>query len=173
MRAAIRREVALIEPLDDLEQSSKLDVLSWIDSGVKICRVEKPATPPKHLVSYVAVIDHEYVILVYYINAGLWLPTGGHVEPGEQLGTRTYPYGTHSAAIASQPGKSHFTVLSSDYGAACCVAPVKAGANAWRAPPPEPGALLFSYQYAASPGGRCAPGSGAGTPSIAAVFSGN
>ncbi len=83
MRAAIREEVERIVPLDQLEQASKSEVLSWIDSGIEICRLGKPATPPMHLVAYFAFVDHEYILLVDHINAGLWLPTGGHVEPGE------------------------------------------------------------------------------------------
>ena len=83
MRAAIRKEVELIQPLDGLEQATKLDVLAWIDSGAELCRLEKPATPSKHLISYFAVVDGEHVLLVDHINAELWLPTGGHVDPGE------------------------------------------------------------------------------------------
>jgi len=83
MRTEIRREVECIAPLDDIERAAKLDVLDWIDSGVEVCRIEKPSTPPKHLVSYFALVDHEYILLVDHINAELWLPTGGHVEPGE------------------------------------------------------------------------------------------
>lgn len=83
MRAEIREEVELIRPLDDLERESKLDVLAWIDSGAELCRLEKPATPPKHLISYFAVVDDEHLLLVDHINAELWLPTGGHVDPGE------------------------------------------------------------------------------------------
>jgi 8-oxo-dGTP pyrophosphatase MutT (NUDIX family) len=83
MRAQIRKEIELIEPFDELERAGKTDVLSWIDSGIEICRLEKPAVPPKHLISYFAVVDGEYLLLVDHINAELWLPTGGHVEPGE------------------------------------------------------------------------------------------
>lgn len=83
MRREIRTEVETITPLDDIERGTKSDVLSWIDSGAELCRTQKPATPPKHLVSYFAVIDGEYILLVDHINAELWLPTGGHVEPGE------------------------------------------------------------------------------------------
>lgn len=83
MRAEIRREVESIEPLDELERAAKNDALSWIDSGVEICRLQKPDIPPKHLISYFAVVDGEHILLVDHINAELWLPTGGHVEPGE------------------------------------------------------------------------------------------
>ena len=83
MRAEIRKEVELIQPLDMLEQESILNVLAWIDSGAQVCRLEKPATPPKHLVSYFVLVDDDHLLLVDHINAELWLPTGGHVEPGE------------------------------------------------------------------------------------------
>ncbi len=83
MRAEIRKEIELIDPLDELERASKIDVLAWIDSGAEICRLKKPATPPKHLISYFAVVDGDHILLVDHINAELWLPTGGHVEPGE------------------------------------------------------------------------------------------
>jgi 8-oxo-dGTP pyrophosphatase MutT (NUDIX family) len=39
--------------------------------------------PPKHLVSYFAVVDEDHILLVDHKNARLWLPSGGHVEPGE------------------------------------------------------------------------------------------
>ena len=84
MRAQIRKEIAGIQPLDELEYLSQVDVLSWIDSGAELCRRHKPASPPKHLVAYFAVVDDDHILLVDHINAELWLPTGGHVEPGEQ-----------------------------------------------------------------------------------------
>lgn len=83
MRAAIRKEVEQIEAIDEFESRAQVDVLDWIDSGIELCRLHKPATPPKHLISYFAVVDGDYVLLVDHINAGLWLPPGGHVEPGE------------------------------------------------------------------------------------------
>lgn len=82
-REAIRSEVAAIKPLDDKEVITQTEVLAWIDSGVELCRIEKPATPPKHLVSYFALVDGDHILLVDHINAELWLPTGGHVNPGE------------------------------------------------------------------------------------------
>ncbi len=83
MRSAIRQEVELIRPQDDLEHETKRDVLAWIDSGAELCRLAKPATPPKHLIAYFVVTDGDHVLLVDHINAELWLPTGGHVDPGE------------------------------------------------------------------------------------------
>jgi len=83
IRSAIREEVASIEPFDALERAHREDVLAWIDSGVELCRTQKPATPPKHLVSYFVLVNHEHLLLVDHRNAQLWLPSGGHVEPGE------------------------------------------------------------------------------------------
>jgi 8-oxo-dGTP pyrophosphatase MutT (NUDIX family) len=83
MRDAIREEIAAITPLDMLEQQYLASALEWIDSGAELCRIAKPATPPVHLVSYFAVIDVDNILLVDHKNAQLWLPTGGHVEPGE------------------------------------------------------------------------------------------
>lgn len=83
MRQAIRAELSAIQPLDALEQAHLADALAWVDSGAELCRTAKPATPPKHLVSYFVVVDGDHLLLVDHRNAQLWLPTGGHVEPGE------------------------------------------------------------------------------------------
>jgi 8-oxo-dGTP diphosphatase len=82
-RAAIRGEVAAIQPFDEPEASHRTAALAWIDSGAPLCRTAKPATPPKHLVSYFAVIDEDHILLVDHKSAQLWLPPGGHVEEGE------------------------------------------------------------------------------------------
>jgi 8-oxo-dGTP diphosphatase len=83
MRERIRREIARIVPFDEVERAHHAEALAWIDSGVELCRLAKPATPPKHLVAYTAVVDSGSILLVDHRNARLWLPTGGHVEPGE------------------------------------------------------------------------------------------
>jgi ADP-ribose pyrophosphatase YjhB (NUDIX family) len=82
-RAAIRSELESIEPLDALELEHRSEALAWVDSGAPLFRTAKPATPPKHLVSYFAVVDGESILLVDHKNAQLWLPPGGHVEEGE------------------------------------------------------------------------------------------
>jgi 8-oxo-dGTP diphosphatase len=83
IRSAIRCEVASIEPIDPLEESHRAETLAWIDSDAPLFRTAKPATPPKHLVSYFAVVDGDNILLVDHTSAQLWLPPGGHVEPGE------------------------------------------------------------------------------------------
>jgi ADP-ribose pyrophosphatase YjhB (NUDIX family) len=80
---AIRGEVASIRPFDSLEETHRADALAWIDSGAPLFRTAKPATPPKHLVAYFAVVDRDNILLVDHRSAQLWLPPGGHVEPGE------------------------------------------------------------------------------------------
>ena len=83
LREEILQEIGSIEPFDAVEKLHKEDVLSWVQSGIELCRIYKPAVPPKHLVSYFVVVDEMYVLLVDHRNAKLWLPTGGHVESGE------------------------------------------------------------------------------------------
>ena len=74
-----------IEPFDDLEAEHRRDTLRWLESTDDVFRRTKPATPDRHLVSYVAVLDRagRSSLLVDHVNAGLWLPPGGHVEPDE------------------------------------------------------------------------------------------
>ena len=85
MRTKILQIISSIKPIDKLEEENINDTISWIESGVEIFRIEKPATPPKHLVSYFVLIDKEKkkILLMDHINAGLWLPSGGHVEINE------------------------------------------------------------------------------------------
>jgi 8-oxo-dGTP pyrophosphatase MutT (NUDIX family) len=82
-RQQIRSEIESIKPLDLLETEDCTRVLAWLDSGADLVRLVKPATPPKHMVSYFAVVDGSKILLVDHKNAQLWLPTGGHVEAGE------------------------------------------------------------------------------------------
>lgn len=79
------QDVAAIDPCDELERAHKLDVLAWMTSGAPIYRRQKPATPPKHLVSYCVLFDRvrESVLLIDHRDAGLWLATGGHVDIDE------------------------------------------------------------------------------------------
>ena len=79
----IRAELAHIKPLDATETAHLEDARAWVASGAPLFRTAKPATPPKHLVAYFAVVDEGHILLVDHRNAQMWLPTGGHVEPGE------------------------------------------------------------------------------------------
>lgn len=83
--STILQQVEGIEPWDELERAHQRDVTAWINSGAPLFRVTKPDQPPQHLVSYFVLADlsHRALLLVDHINAERWLPTGGHVEPGE------------------------------------------------------------------------------------------
>ena len=72
-------------PLDAVEAVHQADILAWLLSGAEIYRRAKPATPPKHLVVYAAIVDpaRRQTFLIRHRKSGLWLPTGGHVDPGE------------------------------------------------------------------------------------------
>ena len=83
MTTRVHSEVQEIRPMDSVELAHLEDAIAWVNSGAPLFRVAKPATPPKHLVSYFAVVDQEHILLVDHKNAKLWLPTGGHVEPNE------------------------------------------------------------------------------------------
>jgi 8-oxo-dGTP pyrophosphatase MutT (NUDIX family) len=84
-RAGAEAALVAIVPGDDTERSHRADALAWVRSDAPVCRVAKPATPPKHLVSYVFLVDPHVraCLLVDHRLAQLWLPTGGHVDPGE------------------------------------------------------------------------------------------
>jgi len=77
--------VSGIEPTDDLGQEHRRNALSWLAGTDDIFRRVKPLTPSPHLVSYFLPVDRQAgsVLLCDHRLSGLWLPTGGHVEPGE------------------------------------------------------------------------------------------
>ena len=83
--ADIASVVLGIEPVDDLERHHRDDALAWLRSTDDVFRRVPPRTPPKHLVAYVVLRDEAdgSILLVDHRQSGLWLPAGGHVEPGE------------------------------------------------------------------------------------------
>jgi len=85
MRENIEHIIEAIQPFDEIEAAHRDDALRWIQSGEEIFRLEKPAVPPKHLVSYGVLTDHAQhaIMLVDHKKAKLWLPPGGHVEKDE------------------------------------------------------------------------------------------
>jgi 8-oxo-dGTP diphosphatase len=74
-----------LRPGDALETEHRAATLGWLESTDDVFRRIKPATPDQHLVSYVVLVDPDdgSTLLVDHINAGLWLPPGGHVEADE------------------------------------------------------------------------------------------
>ncbi len=96
-----------IEPFDALEREHITLTLNWIGSGAPLWRIQKPALPPMHLVSYFVLIDlaANHLLLVDHKLAGLWLPGGGHVEGGE------HPTDTVRREVREELGiEAHFLV---------------------------------------------------------------
>jgi 8-oxo-dGTP pyrophosphatase MutT (NUDIX family) len=86
---------ALIELVRDIPvmdppgEAHRTEALRWLRGTTDVYRRVKPATPDPHLVAYLLVVDRasRSVLLCDHRLAGLWLPTGGHVEPGEAPST--------------------------------------------------------------------------------------
>jgi len=73
-----------IMPGDAVEAEHQANTLhGW--RPLRTCFGASSRDPDRHLVSYGAILDPAdgSSLLVDHINAGLWLPPGGHVEPGE------------------------------------------------------------------------------------------
>ncbi|GLW30361.1 NUDIX domain-containing protein [Actinoplanes regularis] len=82
--AVVHELVSRMEPVDGLEAEHRALVLDWLTGTDDVFRRVPPAEPPQHLVSYVVPVAADgRVLLVDHVKAGLWLPPGGHVEPGE------------------------------------------------------------------------------------------
>lgn len=81
----VAAQIMGIDPSDETERTHRADVLDWLATTDDVFRRVSPRTPPKHLVSYFLLRDPTdgAVLLVDHRKAGLWLPTGGHVDPGE------------------------------------------------------------------------------------------
>lgn len=78
--------IGCITPLDDLERRHLDDAREWLSSTSDVFRrTASPVAPPKHLVSYFLLVDRDEgaFLLGDHRKSGLWLPSGGHVEPGE------------------------------------------------------------------------------------------
>ena len=77
--------VAKVTPLDVVESDHIADTLRWLEGTDDVFRLSEPALPERHLVSYIVILDRDNfdVFLVDHVNAGLFLPPGGHVEPDE------------------------------------------------------------------------------------------
>jgi len=82
---SISRLVRSVEPFDEREREHQTHALQWLTTTDDIFRRVKPATPYCHLVCYTPLMDphSKSSLMVDHIEANLWLPPGGHVEPNE------------------------------------------------------------------------------------------
>jgi 8-oxo-dGTP pyrophosphatase MutT (NUDIX family) len=105
LKSMITGLVSGIEPTDDLGQEHSRSALSWLAGTDDIFRREKPRTPSPHLVSYFLLVDRPAgsVLLCDHRLSGLWLPTGGHVEPGEHPLDTVRREATEELGVTAQP----------------------------------------------------------------------
>ena len=74
-----------IEPMDSVESGHIADASAWLCVTNDVFRrATAPTEPAKHLVSYFLLVDpvSGHILLGDHRKSGLWLPSGGHVEPG-------------------------------------------------------------------------------------------
>jgi 8-oxo-dGTP pyrophosphatase MutT (NUDIX family) len=85
VHAALIELVESLRPTDEVGARHREQALEWLRSTEDVHRRVKPATPSPHLVVYFLLVDAGAgrVLLCDHRLSGLWLPTGGHVEPGE------------------------------------------------------------------------------------------
>ncbi|MEU4238197.1 NUDIX hydrolase [Actinoplanes sp. NPDC026619] len=82
--AVVHDLVSRFVPADELGAEHRASALAWLAGTDDVFRRVKPASPPQHLVSYVVPVAADgRILLADHINAGLWLPPGGHVEVDE------------------------------------------------------------------------------------------
>jgi 8-oxo-dGTP pyrophosphatase MutT (NUDIX family) len=100
VEAEIRALVESVAPMDELEDHHRAECLAWLAGTDDIFRRAKPRTPSPHLVAYFLLHDEAdgSVLLVDHRKAGMWLPSGGHVEPGE------HPAGTVRREVVEELG---------------------------------------------------------------------
>lgn len=94
-----------IVPGDDLERDHLDRACSWAASGADLYRLDAIDVPPTHLVVYAVPLtpDQTHLLLVAHRKAGLWLPPGGHVEPGEDPWTTVVREAAEELHLAAQP----------------------------------------------------------------------
>ena len=85
MHAALIELVESLPPADETGERHRAEALAWLRATDDVHRRMKPATPSPHLVVYFLLVDRAagLVLLCDHRLSGLRLPTGGHVEPGE------------------------------------------------------------------------------------------
>lgn len=121
MTATVRGLVGGIEPIDDMAAAHRAAALQWLDGTDDIVRREKPRTPSPHLVSYFLLVDRPAasVLLCDHRLSGLWLPTGGHVEPGEHPAATVRREAAEELGVRLEPdydGRPFFLTVTETIG---------------------------------------------------------
>jgi ADP-ribose pyrophosphatase YjhB (NUDIX family) len=113
--------VSAIVPADDLEARHRAGTLAWLRETDDVFRRVGPATPPRHLVSYVVPVDpaDAAVLLVAHRNAGLWLPPGGHVEPGEHPADTARRELAEELGVTGAAARPSFVTVTRTVGVDC------------------------------------------------------
>jgi 8-oxo-dGTP pyrophosphatase MutT (NUDIX family) len=118
-RDRLRRIVDALKPGDVREGQDRDAVLHWVDSGAPLYRTRPPDEPPMHLVSYVVPVDptRGELLLAAHRKAGLWLPPGGHVEPGEDpWHTAVREAGEELSLVPGSPAPPTFLTVTRTVG---------------------------------------------------------
>lgn len=79
---AILDEILAIPSGDPIEEEARSLAYDLLSGGAPLIR-DSISNPSPHLVVYFVVTDGENFLLCNHIKAGLWLPTGGHVDQNE------------------------------------------------------------------------------------------
>ncbi|MGA5304748.1 NUDIX domain-containing protein [Nucisporomicrobium flavum] len=118
MTSALHDLVSVLRPYDDLEAAHRADTLAWLASTDDVYRRVRPDTPPRHLVSYVVPVDPGTgdVLLVDHRNARLWLPPGGHVEPGEDPAATAHRELAEELGVAGAAAEPVFLTVTETVG---------------------------------------------------------
>jgi 8-oxo-dGTP diphosphatase len=105
LKSMITDLVSTIGPVDELALEHSRRALAWLDETDDIFRRVKPDTPSPHLVSYFLLVDREAgsVLLCDHRLSGLWLPTGGHVEPDEHPAETVRREVVEELGVTAQP----------------------------------------------------------------------
>ena len=116
--ATIHDLVSALAPADDLEAGHRAGTLRWLERTDDVYRRVKPAVPDRHLVSYVVPRDPTdgALLLVEHLNAGLWLPPGGHVEPGEHPAAAARREGQEELGLTGAVGGPAFLTVTRTVG---------------------------------------------------------
>ncbi len=95
--------ISALTPFDAIESDHRTRAMTWLRETDDVCRRRKPATPSPHLVSYFVPLDptERRMLLVEHRLAGLWLPPGGHVEPGEHPVATVFREATEELDLAA------------------------------------------------------------------------